>query len=362
MAAPTILVAPLYWGLGHATRCIPVIDALLWAGAKVVLASDGGALDLLREQYPELPAVELPAYGIRYPSRHMVYHMARQLPRIRRAILLERRKTASIVRDYGIDAIISDNRYGVRHTGVPSVLLTHQLHLQLSPPWLKRLTNALLHRVLRGFDACWVPDQSGPFNLAGALAHPALPDLPTTYLGVLSRLERQPATPLEWDVLAVLSGPEPQRQYLEEALLQQLQALPLRALIVRGKPSSQERRQVGEQLYVQDFMPQVPLQAAMSRSRLLVARSGYTTLMDLVVLGCTQVLLVPTPGQPEQEYLAQRLAAQGFYTHQAQDGLDLAAAWAKVVSTNAAPLLLPPSDALPLDQFIGQFLSGLAPS
>lgn len=327
IGSPTVLVAPLNWGLGHATRCIPIIDALLAQGAQVVLASDGQALTLLHHHYPTLPTLTLPPYGIRYPKRSMVYNMLGQLPRITRALYLERQKTATIVQQYGIDAIISDNRYGVYHPKVPSVVVTHQLHLQLDAAWMRRPVNGALHRLLRHFDACWVPDVMGSPNYSGALGHPALQGLPTTYVGALSRFAPISAGPKEWDVLAVLSGPEPQRQYLEQALLEQLVELPLRALLVRGRPSSTQRQLVGPQLYQQDFMPQTALQQAFGSSQLVVVRSGYSTVLDLATLGCPQVLFVPTPGQPEQEYLAERLIQYKGYQAQTQDALDLKAAW-----------------------------------
>lgn len=331
-ASPTVLVAPLHWGLGHATRCIPIIDELLAQGADVVLGSDGAALALLQDHYPHLPAVELPTYGIRYPTRYMGYNMAVQLPRIQRTIQLERKKTATIVQEYGIDALISDNRYGVHHPECPSVFVTHQLHLRLSPPFFQRMVNGLLHRRLRVFDACWVPDWETAPQLSGNLGHPAIAQPPTTYVGPLSRLQHLPEQSTCWDIVAVLSGPEPQRQYLEDALVEQLQTHPIRALVVSGRPADTTRRQLGPQLYQQDFMAQAELQQTLAESHLLVARSGYTTVLDCAAMGRSCVLWVPTPGQTEQEYLAERLVAQGIGMRQAQKDLNVWAAWAALKS------------------------------
>lgn len=359
IGSPTVLVAPLNWGLGHATRCIPIIDALLAQGAQVVLASDGDALALLHHHYPRLPALELPTYGIRYPKRSMVYNMLRQLPRIARVLSLERQKTATIVQAYGIDAIISDNRYGVYHPQVPSVMVTHQLHLQLDTAWMRRPVNGTLHRLLRRFDACWVPDVAGMPNYSGALGHPALQGLPTTYVGALSRFAPSCTEPTKWDVLAVLSGPEPQRQYLEQALMEQLRELPLRALLVRGRPSNTQRQLVAPQLYQQDFMPQADLQQAFASSQLVVVRSGYSTVLDLATLGCPQVLFVPTPGQPEQEYLAKRLIQHQGYQAQAQDALDLKTAWQQVSSFSLSPVVHSPFLKGTLDRAVQQLLNDL---
>lgn len=321
MTCKTILIGALNWGLGHATRCIPIINALQARGLQVILASDGAALDLWREHYPSLPWVELPSYDIQYPSSNMVWNMLWQLPKIKRAICSEYQQTATIVEEHAIDAIIADNRYGLRHVDRPSIFISHQLHLAL-PCWvLPPLVNALHQRYIKAFDACWVPDEAGANNLAGDLAHPAIHGV--EYIGALSRF--LPIQPLEqqWDVLAVLSGPEPQRQYFEDALKEQLLALPYKSLLVRGKPSCQKRQQIGELLYQQDFMHQAALQQAFGESRWVIARSGYSTLLDLATLQVPRALLVPTPGQTEQEYLALRLAQQGRCVSQKQASLNL---------------------------------------
>lgn len=355
MSNKTILVGALNWGLGHATRCIPIINALQQRGVQVVLAADGAALALWREHYPALPWVALPSYNIHYPSANMVWNIARQLPQLLKAIRLERQQVPALVQQYSIDAIISDNRYGLRQAGLPCVFVSHQLHLAL-PKWVvPPLVNALHQRYIRAFDGCWVPDRAGEDNLAGALAHPAVAG--AQYVGALSRFSPVENLPQEWDVLAVLSGPEPQRQYLEAALKEQLLTLPYKSLIVRGKPSQQQRQQLGEQVYQQDFMPQAALQQAFGQSRLLIARSGYSTLLDIAALQFPRALLVPTPGQTEQEYLAQRLAQQGRCITQKQQALNLEEGL--IALENLAPVSLSLPDSIDLNAAIEALLSSL---
>lgn len=355
MHQKTILVGALNWGLGHATRCIPVIDALQEQGAKVVLASDGGALDLWREHYPSLPWVELPSYNIHYPSTNMVWNMARQLPQIWKAIQQEQQQVGAIVEQFGVEGIISDNRYGLRKKGLPAVFMSHQLHLKL-PFWVgPPLVNALHQQYISAFDACWVPDRAGVPNLAGALAHPPIEG--GQYVGALSRFSPIAELDKKWEVLAVLSGPEPQRQYLEDALKEQLLALPYKSLLVRGKPSQQIVQQWGEQLYIQDFMPQAALQTAFAQSQWIIARSGYSTLLDLAALQIPKALLIPTPGQTEQEYLAQHWAQQGHCIYQTQAQLDLKTGLAQLAQLAPQPPI-PPSSNL-LQQTIQTWLSSI---
>jgi len=136
---PNILIAPLNWGLGHATRCMPLVNALLHRGIQPILASDGAALALLREEYPNLTTLELPAYNIRYRGNNMMLTMGAQLPKITRAIFAEQRTIKRFVKDHRIDIIISDNRYGVFHSDCHSIFMTHQLNIKIPNRILEKL-------------------------------------------------------------------------------------------------------------------------------------------------------------------------------------------------------------------------------
>ncbi|MEM1323420.1 MAG: glycosyltransferase [Bacteroidota bacterium] len=316
-----ILVAPLNWGLGHATRCIPIIQELQRQGASVVLASDGRAARLLSEEFPQLPLFELPSYNISYPSSSMVWNMALQLPAIAWAVRSEQRFVRKLAREQQLDAIISDNRYGCYVKGLPCVCLTHQLRIKM--PWsLLEGPVAWVNRFqLRHFKEIWVPDNAGAPNLSGELSHD-MPSQKIRYIGPLSRLQCY-ARPLRYDVLLLLSGPEPQRSRLEAELLEQAKGLPkLRFLIVQGKTESYQRGMLHEHIEQVSFLTSSSLNDAMLESRLVVSRSGYSTLMDLAALG-KSALLIPTPGQTEQEYLAEHFGAQGYFIIQRQGQVNL---------------------------------------
>jgi UDP:flavonoid glycosyltransferase YjiC (YdhE family) len=324
-----ILVAPLHWGLGHVTRCIPLIRVWLRQGHEVMLASDGAALDLLRAEFPQLQHVELPSYRIRYQGVSMVWNIARQLPRILYTVAAERRATEYICRQHGITHILSDNRYGCRSRRARSILLTHQLHLRVPSAGLQGVANWLLHRVLRRFDEVWVPDVAQSTNLAGVLAHPPLSEPPTRYVGLLSRMPTDVAWPAPSGdierVAVVLSGPEPQRTLLEQLLLEQALALPQKFVFVQGKPQKKQHFFAADHVEVVSYLTSEGLAELLRQSDLVVCRSGYSSLMDLAVTG-HRALLIPTPGQTEQEYLADNLAAQGTFLCQKQHEIDLEAA------------------------------------
>lgn len=326
-----ILVAPLNWGLGHATRCIPIIQDLEKMGASVLLASDGAALELLKAEFPHLPAFTLPSYRIRYGSGNMTLNIGKRLPRILFAIRTEQWETKRLVKKYGIHGIISDNRYGCFTADTQNVLLTHQLHLRIPNKILQWTANQILRVALRKFDTVWTPDVPSYPGLAGDLSHGTAPHLNVQYLGILSRMvyfEQE----IEYDLAIVLSGPEPQRTLLEQRLIEQCLAIPLKIIVIRGKTHSKEHYYAADHVELVSYLTSKELNKVLLASKWIVCRSGYSSIMDLVILR-KKALLIPTPGQTEQEYLATELAAQGIFLVQNQEHLDLESAIGQLEST-----------------------------
>ena len=304
-----ILVAPLNWGLGHATRCIPIIKALIEYDFEPVLASDGVALALLQKEFPKLEILKLPSYKIKYAERgkNFKLKMIWDSPKVLKAIAKEKKAIKRIVKNQNIDAIISDNRLGVYYKKVPCVFITHQLNvLSGNTTWF---SSRIHQKIIKKFDACWVPDVGGKPNLTGKLGHLKKSKLNIEYLGPLSRFEKE-VLPKKFDLLVLLSGPQPQRGMLAEKLLEELKEFSGNVLFVKGK--IEERQMVTPLLYpkasvtVYNFMQSRELQEAINSSKMVLCRSGYTTVMDLAKLE-KKAFFIPTPGQYEQEYLAKRL-------------------------------------------------------
>lgn len=322
-----ILVTPMDWGLGHAARCVPLIRELTRQGAEVILASSGPALDLLRRYFPELPAETLPAYGIRYPSENMVWNIARQLPQIGRTVGSEHRAVRRLVRKYQVDCILSDNRFGCFSSLTRNIFVTHQLSIR-SPMLggafpIQGIIRYFNDFFIQRFDECWVPDVPGPDNLSGELSQSDL-DMPLYHIGWQS-VHRFLERPKRYRCVAVLSGPEPQRSKLETILRPQLAALGEPCLLVRGRIERANDAEKRGQLTIVPYLLGEELNEAMAAAELVVARSGYSTLMDLAVLR-QKALLIPTPGQTEQIYLAERLAGEGRCVYQTQGEIDLISA------------------------------------
>ncbi|MCB0429413.1 MAG: hypothetical protein KDD54_04800, partial [Flavobacteriales bacterium] len=231
---PRILVAPLDWGLGHATRCIPVVHGFLQAGADVVLAGTGAGLAILREVFPHLTALEIPGYDVRYAQRTpMALAMAWQMPRVMRTIKEEHHWLDEQVSRFNLDAVVSDNRYGLWSDRIPSVFISHQIHIQ-APAFAGSLYRWQL-RMIRHFREIWVPDDPGENNLSGDLSHGQPLPANLRYVGPLSRFNAPDVKPpRKGGGLVVLSGPEPQRTILEHVLARWLKDQPSPYMVVRG--------------------------------------------------------------------------------------------------------------------------------
>uniref|UniRef100_UPI00404AAA74 glycosyltransferase n=1 Tax=Flavobacterium sp. TaxID=239 RepID=UPI00404AAA74 len=305
-----ILVAPLNWGLGHATRCIPIIKALEKNGFEPIIASDGAALELLKKEFSHLLFFELPSYDVTYAidGKNFKWKLLSQIPKIVKAIRNERRVVEKIVSNYSIDGIISDNRLGVFSKKVPSVFITHQLNvLSGSTSWF----STKLHlNYIKKFTACWIPDTDKKPNLSGKMGHLNKPLINGIYIGPLSRLTKK-VTPKKYDLMVLLSGPEPQRTLLEEKLIEELKQYPKQTLFIKGIVEKEQTIVKKENITFYNFMDSEAIETAFNASEMILCRSGYTTIMDLAKLR-KKAFLIPTPGQYEQEYLAKKYKKEGL--------------------------------------------------
>jgi len=324
----TVLVAVLNWGLGHATRCMPLIHFCIQNGNKIILASDGRAAALMQREFPDLLLETLPAYDVIYNKSNMFLAIAPQLPKIGLAILKEKSAIKKLVEKYQVDVIISDNRFGCYDSKVHSIFITHQVNIKTPISIVSRVVNFFNHRFIQKYDECWVPDYEGEPNLSGELAHgSALPNIkfidPQTRFKALD-------LPKKYDILVILSGPEPQRTKLDLAIQAQAKNLTdKQILIVQGKTESYQESQLAPNIKVISYLTSKALNEAICQSEVIVTRSGYSTIMDLAVLG-KKAILIPTPGQTEQEYLGERLGKEGVAVVVSQEGLDLQKALAAV--------------------------------
>jgi uncharacterized protein (TIGR00661 family) len=314
-----ILICPLDWGLGHATRCIPIVNELLQRGCEVMIASSGQALSLLKNEFPHLAFEELPSYNPRYSTwLPMTVSMALQLPKFMNIVKKEHECLEKIVTEKNIDLVISDNRYGCWSEKIKSIFITHQVNI-LVPWYLNDWVSHFNQTQIRKFARCWVPDYKGNRSLAGELSQTAGDNF--RFIGPLSRLTKLTSVEKRYDILAIVSGPEPQRSEFENLLRRALINANKEALLVKGIPSNSTIVNDGL-LHEVDFLSATELNIAIHASDVVVCRSGYSTVMDLITLS-KSAILIPTPGQTEQEYLATSLKEKGIMYSENQNNFNL---------------------------------------
>lgn len=224
-----------------------------------------------------------------------------------------------MIKTEGLSGIISDNRFGVRNRAIPSVFVTHQLRvLSGNTTWL---SSKLHQKIISKFNECWVPDHNGTFNLSGDLGHVENFVSSVKYLGPLSRFKKHDVK-TKYQLLVLLSGPEPQRTFLEQKLLNDLKYFKGSVLFIKGKIEAEQQREVIDKMVIYNFMTSKELELVINESETILSRSGYTTIMDLAKLK-KRAFFIPTPGQFEQEYLAKKLEVEGIAPFCNQDEFDI---------------------------------------
>lgn len=294
------------------------------AGYKVFIATDGPQKTLLQQEFPDHSFIKLPGYQVRYSRSKgwLPFKIMQQLPALLRIVQWEHRWLEQAIEQYRIDLVISDNRYGLWTKKCHTIFITHQLQIKAPFLWLEHIIQRIHYRFIERFTACWIPDQEEDSGLAGTLSHPnKKPSIPVTYIGLLSRFYAGNSINKK-QITVLLSGPEPQRTLLEEKIIAQLSSIHREILLVRGLPATMDDITVPSHIKAVNHLTAEALQTAVENSYIVIARSGYSSLMDFSRLHCTTIL-IPTPGQTEQEYLAKRCEEKGYAIYADQSDLDL---------------------------------------
>ena len=311
--------------MGHATRCIPIIRELQKQGAEVIIGSSGKPLKILQQEFPTMEHCVIEGYGITYRrSGSFAAAIIPQIPKLINSGFAEHRKLLQLVKELKIDGVISDNRFGLFHAEIPCVFMTHQVGIIMPAvfKWAEKLIYRLNYFLMNKYDCCWIPDFEGEENLSGILSHKYKLPEQTTFIGPLSRFKKLEGLEMKYDLLVILSGPEPQRTVLEEKLLHQLSDLNLKTLIVRGTPGIEQELKAPSHISFVSHLNAEELNKAMMQSKYIISRSGYSTVMDLGVTG-KKAMLIPTPGQTEQEYFGEYFHNKNIFYCASQSSFNL---------------------------------------
>lgn len=317
-----ILIVPLDWGLGHTTRCIPIIRVLLKLGHEVQVGGTELTNSLLLSEFPDLKYHIFPSYGISYPRKgeQFLNHILKQVPQIAKVVKAESKCVKAIDRQEGFDIIISDNRFGVRVPRCKNIFISHQLNLFVPQSKVaEQVANMINRRYINRYDVIAVPDFDNHL-LSGSLSNDSRIKPKVIFLGSLSRWEKTAVLQERSGLLVILSGPEPQRTLLEDLIIEQAGSVDMQITIVRAKPNSKVLP-IHDNITFYNHLSANALKQEVERSELVISRAGYTTIMDLVAVQ-QHAILIPTPGQTEQEYLVKHLQEMNLFTFYGQDSFN----------------------------------------
>ena len=297
-----IFIAPLDWGLGHATRCVPLIRKLILNNT-IILGVTPLTKLIFDDEFPNLKKVDLEPYNISYSkNQSLTLKLLLDSARIKKVIKKENEQLKHLIKENKIEVVISDNRLGLYNKKIESVYMTHQVNIQAG--LLSFLANKIHHYYIKNYNTIWIPDfENEQQSLAGKLSHLS-PFKNISYIGPLSRLEKNVSDELNFDYLFLISGPEPHRASFENILIKIVAKTNKKVCLVRGTNLKLETK-TSENITVLDLPNSKILSQLITNSETIICRSGYSTLMDMYHLKKTKLILIPTPSQPEQIYLAE---------------------------------------------------------
>ena len=312
-----ILICPLEWGFGHAGRMVPLAKRLQGLNNNIFFGSGEEQISFLQKEVPGATYIHFSGFRIKY-SRYLPQYLVIlfKSPLLLWHTVLEHNRLKKIISEYSIDIVISDNRLGLWNTGIKSVFITHQLRIPFPIPFrfLESAGRWIIRSIIRKYSLCFVPDLEGELNVSGRLSHGFnLPDN-VRYIGILSRFVNPfpPESYIPKGCTVILSGPEPQKSILKQKLTEIFISKKVQAVILEGKPlKTEEPYKTGDIVHYNHLSSDETVKLLLE-SETIITRSGYTTIMELISLG-KSALVIPTPGQTEQEYLAEYLSGKGWF-------------------------------------------------
>lgn len=323
-----ILICPLEWGLGHSGRSLVIVKKLVAAGNNIIIGAGEEHLAFFRKEAPGLTYISFPGYRPAY-SRFLPQYLKLliNLPVLTLHTIREHNQLKKIIKEYNIDIVISDNRFGLWNRDIRTLYITHMPRIPF-PSFFRFLefTGVLLHRmIIRRYSLCFIPDLPGEPNVSGRLSHGIKLPANVRYIGLLSRFQETEGASSDSQETArhntvVLSGPEPQREILRKQLADILKDREPVTVFLGGKPAGCEKMIREGNIIWHDHLNASAMRDTILTSDSIITRAGYTSVMELISLGC-RALLIPTPGQTEQEYLARSLSEKGWFASVSQKNI-----------------------------------------
>jgi UDP-N-acetylglucosamine:LPS N-acetylglucosamine transferase len=292
-------------------------------GCTVYIVADKKNFFLLKKEFPQTVFLRYRGYDIKYSRQKsfLIPKLILQSPKIILRIFQEKKWLKTTIKKYSIDAVISDNRFGMHHKKIPSIYITHQLSIKTGNLFSDKFAQKIHYYFIKKYTACWIPDLKEN-GLAGELSHPKKLPQNSVYIGPLSRFTQLPGVEILNDLLIIISGPEPQRTIFEKEILEQLKTLKGNIILIRGLPTENQKPENFNAVKKENHLPGEELNELIAQSKIVISRSGYTTVMDLAALQ-KKAILIPTPGQTEQEYLSKYLNEKKFFLIEKQENFSI---------------------------------------
>ncbi len=317
------------WGLGHAGRMIPLARRLQALNNNILIGSGKEHLLFFKSEIPGLTYIDFPGFRIKY-SRYLPQYLVilLNIPILIYHIIKEHERLKQIIKEYPIDIVISDNRAGLWNKKIKTVYITHLLRIPFPKPFrFLEFTGLFLNRtIIKRFSTCFIPDLDGDLNVSGNLSHGFSVPENVRYIGIMSRftgiISEVNANPESTNYFTViLSGPEPQKGILKQKLTAIINSKGRAAIMFEGKPEKISEPYKSQNIRFYSHLPSAEMKDLILGSESIIARSGYTTIMELISLN-RNALLIPTPGQTEQEYLAAVLSEKDWFKTVTQKNLN----------------------------------------
>jgi uncharacterized protein (TIGR00661 family) len=321
-----VIYAVCSWGLGHATRSLPVIRKLIDENNNITIISNGRSLDLLKKELGNaIDYIDIPDYPMLLSenSRQFMAKSVIYWPVFIRKMQSGLSKVTKMLKNMNCDVIVSDGRYDVYSKKIPSFFISHQIRI-MNPLRIRMFeTGSEIFNMFffKRFVGVIVPDYKDD-NLSGDLSHNLrkIDENKIHYIGVLSDFKKK-KTKKDIDYLISITGPEPQRSFLQEKLLSQINNLNGNIVITLGKTEIKDKH-INDNITTYSFLKKQEREDLLNRAKLIISRTGYSTILDLAVIGA-KALMTPTPGQVEQVYLSEYHNKKGTFFSVDQEKINL---------------------------------------
>lgn len=324
-----ILICPLEWGLGHSARMIPLAVRLREMNYNVIIGAGIEHQSFFQNEIPGIKCIDFAGFKPRY-SKYLPQYLSLlfKIPLLIYHIISEHKRLKKIILEHTIDIVISDNRFGLWNRNIKTVYISHQLRIPFPAAFrIFEFIGIGIHKaIIKKYSYCFIPDLPGEINLSGRLSHGVRLPANTIYIGILSRFAGVVSFPSDSPVsyphnTIILSGPEPQRSLLRKKLTMIVKDNYPKTIILEGRPDKGSGGSESDNIIYFNHLPAAAMKELITGSETIISRSGYTTIMELISLNCS-ALLIPTPGQTEQEYLAGYLHEKGWFSKISQKDLE----------------------------------------